>query len=281
MNWLQPLIRLPGILTPDRNKRSARFYDALSTHFKFGDSSLYLNLGYWDDVATGYDQACERLAEVLGEVAQLRPGCAVLDCGCGFGDAAMFWIRRFAVASIECLTISPVQVETARERMRAAGLEERVRVHLGSATRIPFADASFDHVTALETAFEYDTREEFFREAFRVLKNGGRLATADVVPLEGGPPIKWWQRPARTFMVPPGTVSGYVQRLENAGFTAVRVESIAKNVFAPFGRFARKRLHQPEIRARMHPIARWAAAGYVNWVVNNPMDYIIATADKP
>ncbi len=281
MSLVAEVVRFFGIFTRDADKRSSRIYEMFFSRSSLGESSLYLNLGYWDG-ATRYDDACQRLAEVLGEAADLRPGCAQLDCGCGFGDAALFWIRRFGVETIDCLNITPSQVVKARERVRAAGLEQRVRLHLGSATRMPFADASFDRITALETAFHYDTREEFFREAFRVLRPGGRLATADVTPLEGQP-NRWRERLA-TWYIPAANMyprSGYARRLEDAGFTGVRVESIADMVFAPYAEFARERLQAPEIRARMNPFIRWVWAASLDSGVTNAFDYVIAIADKP
>jgi ubiquinone/menaquinone biosynthesis C-methylase UbiE len=286
MSWVADAAHLFGLLTSDREKRTARLYELLSTRTSLGENSLYLNLGYWDG-ATNYDDACQRLAEVLGEAADLRPGCALLDCGFGFGDAALFWMRRFDPATIDGLNITRSQVEKARERVRAAGLHERVRLHLGSATRMPFTDASFDRVTALESAFHYDPREAFFREAFRVLRPGGRLAIADILAV-AGQPRRWWQRTANNWHVPAANMyprSGYARRLEAAGFTGVRVESIADKVYAPFARFARQRLQAPEIRARMNPLIRrgWAAS-VDSWANNDvgdvDIDYVIAVGEK-
>ena len=130
----------------DWDEQTAQTYEMLSARHGLGESSFYLNFGYWDG-ATRYDDACQRLAEVLGEAAGLRPGCTQLDCGSGFGDAPLYWIERFNPGTIDCLNISRLQVVKASERVRAAGLEQRVRLHLGSATHMPFADASFDRIT--------------------------------------------------------------------------------------------------------------------------------------
>ena len=283
MSWVTDAVRLFGVFAADHEKRTAQLYELLSTHNTLGESSSYQNAGYWDG-ATRYDDACQRLAEVLGEAADLHPGCAVLECGFGFGDAALFWNRRFDPATIDGLNITRSQVEKARERVRAAGLDQRVRLHLGSATRMPFADAGFDRVVALETAFHFDTREAFFREAFRVLKPGGRLATADMLPVEG-PQKRWWQtRLDGSWHIPPAnrhSRSGYIRRLAEAGFTGVRLESVGHMVYVPFREFARARLRAPEIRARMNPLVRWLLGAMFHSMRPNEIDYVIAVADKP
>jgi ubiquinone/menaquinone biosynthesis C-methylase UbiE len=282
MSLLAQTRRLFRIDSSNWDNQLAQAYELLSTQHGLGESSLYLNFGYWDG-ATRYDDACQRLAEILGEAAGLGPGCTQLDCGSGFGDAAFYWVERFKPDTIDCLNTSRSQVVKASERARAANLEQRVRLHLGSATQIPFAAASFDRVTALESAHHYNTREDFFREAFRVLKPGGRLATADFLAVEARPK-RWLQRlgnkvfGASTANMYPR--SGYAQRLENAGFTGVRVESIADKVFAPSVAFARNRLRTREVRARMNPFIRWGwALSLASWA-HDEFDYVIAIADK-
>src|SRR6185436_7496411 len=114
----------------------------------------------------------------------------------GFAEQDFLWLERYGVKKIAGLNITTMHVERAQARVKERGLEERMDLRLGSATQAPFEVGSFDAVTALECAFHFDTREKFFDEAHRVLRPGGWLATADVLPAPGASPLTFLNRMA-------------------------------------------------------------------------------------
>ncbi|MDN5805292.1 MAG: methyltransferase domain-containing protein [Microlunatus sp.] len=65
-----------------------------------------------------------------------------------------------------------------RRANRSADRQDRLTVQQGSALDLPFADDSFDVVTAIETLYFWPDPRRGLREALRVLRPGGRLAVA-------------------------------------------------------------------------------------------------------
>jgi cyclopropane fatty-acyl-phospholipid synthase-like methyltransferase len=260
-----------------------RVYRALGTTNLPGEESFFVNLGYWERPEhRQLDQGARALADLLGQEARLGPEDELLDVGFGFGDQDLHWSQAFGPRRIHGLNVTEFQVEIARQRVREAGLEERIDLQVGDATRIAFGEERFDKVLALESAFHFRTRRRFFDEAFRVLRPGGRLATADII-LMPGRRVGWpftsaWQIPKENLC----DREQYAEHLREAGFVGVEVRSIREHVYPPFLERLGERLEHPEVRSRMNPMLRYACRpSWLTRTVLGRFDYVIAVADKP
>jgi ubiquinone/menaquinone biosynthesis C-methylase UbiE len=108
-----------------------------------------------------------------------------LDAGCGFGGTAASLAAKYPGAKVTGLNIDPRQLVLARQNAPAAKFVE------GDACAMPFPDASFDRVLAVECIFHFPSRRKFLLEAARVLKPGGRIGLSDFVPADPNARESW------------------------------------------------------------------------------------------
>lgn len=261
-------------------------YELLADRSPTSDA-LYLNLGYWRDERVTLDEACRDLVRLVGDAAELGPAHRVVDVGFGFGDQDIEWLERCAPSEIIGLNVTGYQVAAARRRVAARGLADRIRLLQGSATAMPLESGAYDRVLALECAFHFKTREDFFAESLRVLRPGGRLVTADILPNAPGSATRanrFWDFIMGKFDVPrvnAYTRAVYAAKLEAAGFVDVRVESIRDRVYVPLSRYLAR---HPERIDRLHPMARPVAKLITRFdpeVVFGAFDYVLAQAGRP
>ncbi len=157
-------------------------------------------------------------------LATLREGETVLDLGSGGGIDVLLSARRVGPSGkVYGLDMTDEMLELARENQRKAGIGN-VEFLKGEIEDIPLPDASVDVIISNCVINLSADKDRVLREAFRVLRPGGRLAVSDVVVRGEVPPeirrsVELWI----------GCVAGaleeneYRTKLEAAGFADVEI----------------------------------------------------------
>lgn len=157
-------------------------------------------------------------------LADLRPGDTVLDLGSGGGIDVLLSAGRVGPTGFAYgLDMTPQMLAVARENQRRAGATN-VEFLEGHIEAIPLPDASVDVIVSNCVINLSGDKDRVLREAYRVLKPGGRFAVSDVVLRKPLPPLL-----ANVVALWTGCVAGalldseYQEKLTAAGFTAIDI----------------------------------------------------------
>src|SRR5215471_5234605 len=116
------------------------------------------------------------MVRTLIEEAELRPGEALLEVGCGSGVLARWRARRTSGRNrISGVDINSYLLREATALARQEGLEGAIEFREGNAEALPFRDNSFDVVMSVTVIEEVDA-DRMLAEIVRVTKPGGRVA---------------------------------------------------------------------------------------------------------
>ena len=156
---------------------------------------------------------------------QLEPGQAVLDLGSGGGIDVLLSARRVGpTGKVYGLDMTDEMLALARENQRKAGATN-VEFLKGTIEAIPLPDNSVDVIISNCVINLSSDKDAVLREAFRVLKPGGRFAVSDVV-VRGEVPADI----RRSMELWVGCIAGaleeteYAAKLRAAGFAEIEVE---------------------------------------------------------
>jgi len=158
-------------------------------------------------------------------LAQLHPGEIVLDLGSGGGIDVLLSARRVGpTGKAYGLDMTDEMLTLARENQRKAGVEN-VEFLKGEIENIPLPDNSVDVIISNCVINLSADKDRVLREAFRVLKPGGRFAVSDVVVHGDVPP-----QVRESVLLWVGCIAGalqdteYASKLAAAGFEGIEIE---------------------------------------------------------
>lgn len=113
------------------------------------------------------------LTEWLGEKMELKPGMRVLDMGCGKALSSVFLAREYGVQVwANDLWISPTE---NWQRIREAGLEDRVFPVHAEAHALPYAEGFFDAIVSMDSYQYYGTDDLYLNYFHKFVRPGGQI----------------------------------------------------------------------------------------------------------
>jgi arsenite methyltransferase len=196
-------------------------------------------------VAEAFGYSPEELASIPAEAnmglscgnptatANLRPGEVVVDLGCGGGlDVFLAAAKVGPTGKAIGIDMTPEMIERARANAAKQKLAN-VAFHLATIDRLPLPDATVDCVISNCVINLAPDKRAVFREMFRVLKPGGRLAISDIALKKTLP-----AEVSKDVLAYVGCIAGavliadYERGLSEAGFQNVQVIDARKDLNA-------------------------------------------------
>lgn len=159
-------------------------------------------------------------------IAALKPGETVLDLGSGAGFDCFLAARQVGDSGrVIGVDMTPDMLSKARANAAKGGYAN-TEFRLGEIEHLPVADATVDAIISNCVINLSPDKAQVFRDAFRVLKNGGRLAISDIVTTAPLP-----EEALRDLALYTGCIAGAAaaeeieQMLAAAGFKNIRIQA--------------------------------------------------------
>ena len=156
------------------------YYDYTLPFYRFfyHKESNAVHYGFWDKSVKNHTEALLNVNKFLAEAVGVKSGDVILDAGCGIGGSAI-WLAKNYDTKVVGITISEKQLEEAKNLSLKNGVDLFTNFYKRDFLNSGFDNESFSVVWTIESVCHAEDKKDFLKEAYRLLKNGGRLIVDD------------------------------------------------------------------------------------------------------
>jgi cyclopropane-fatty-acyl-phospholipid synthase len=215
----------------ERDARAVRHHYDVSNRFfsLFLDESMTYSCALFSAGAQTLEEAQRVKLDLVCQKLGLAEGQQVLDVGCGWGSFAIHAAANYG-ARVLGITLSEPQAELARNRVKAAGVSDRVEIKVADYRDL--GSESFDAIASIGMVEHVggEQIDEYALSLARVLRPGGMLLNHGISRIPAGPyePTTFTKR----YIFPDGDplrLSQVLGALERAGFESLHSESFRRD----------------------------------------------------
>ncbi|WP_370365287.1 class I SAM-dependent methyltransferase [Catenulispora sp. GP43] len=208
-----------------------RRYDAsASITDVMNEGQVHLAYWYGREDTTPLREASRRITRKVVDALGLHPGDRVLDAGCGLGLPALD-VAEATGAHVTGVTVSQAEVDAATKRAAEARMQERVGYRRADFMALPFPDASFDAVLAMESLVHAPDLGRALREFHRVLRPGGRVGLVEYTLESAGSAAEIEEFFTNLGLSNLLTTQGWIEAFAEAGFALEEYTQCGPRVF--------------------------------------------------
>lgn len=164
-----------------KKEEIVRYYESCEVDYRLLwdlNHSYAMHAGYWDETTTSLRDALRRENEILADIVKIKSTDHVLDAGCGVGGSSIFLAKTFG-CKVTGITLLEKQVSQAEKYAHRSGVSSKAQFEVMDYSHTNYPDETFDVIWAIESICHAPDKKLFLKEAYRLLKKGGRMVIAD------------------------------------------------------------------------------------------------------
>jgi len=252
----------------------------------------FLSFGYWDKDTREYYDAAEKLVKFFLEEGKIENPENVLDVACGYSAESFRFYDYLKPKQMRCIDITQAHIDFSKKKAEEKNLQDKLIFEKKDACRTGYPSEFFSHILGIEGPAHFNTRMDFFRECYRLLKKKGKLLLTDITfdpsKTSKHPFIRKitelgsrrWHMPQENWV----SVEKYCQQLREVGFKVEKCLKIGDRVFPAFARYNTRMISMLRaIKTRGLPLG--IGLSFISWLLGygyrrGVIDYIFIKAEK-